>query len=75
MSHVPNKIAAKQIGVQPHTLRVWRMRGFGPPYVRLGGPRGRVVYSEQDIETWLAARRFRSTSEESARIAREEKAA
>ena len=64
--------AAAHLGLRPQTLRVWRVRGCGPPYVRLsGGPRGgRVVYRASDLDAWLAGRTFTSTSAETvARLA------
>jgi len=64
MKYLPSPEAARQIGLQPHTLRVWRMMGRGPAYTRLGGPRGRVVYDAEGLEAWLRERTFRSTSEE-----------
>jgi len=32
------------------TLRNWRYRGEGPPYIKVG----RVLYPVADLETWLA---------------------
>ncbi len=56
---------AKLIGVKPQTLRLWRLQGRGPSYIRLGdSPKAGVRYSELDILDWLKARRFSSTSEE-----------
>ncbi len=60
---------ATRLSIRPGTLRLWRMTGKGPAYVRLGGPRGRAVYLEEDIEGFLQARRFNSTAEETARAA------
>ena len=51
----------------PVTLRRWRIRGSGPRYFRLGGRRGRVVYAERDLLTFLGVRSFGSTIEEAAR--------
>lgn len=62
--HLPSPEAARHIGLKPHTLRVWRMAGRGPAYVRLGGPRGRVVYEVDALEAWLRKHTFQSTSEE-----------
>ena len=45
------------------------MRGRGPTFVRHGGPRGRVVYLEEDVEAYLRAHRFSSTAEEAAAAA------
>lgn len=51
--------AARRLGVQAQTLRVWRCKGKGPRYIRRGdGITARVVYREADIEWWLAARTF-----------------
>jgi hypothetical protein len=61
---VPTNQAAALLGMQPQTLRLWRLKGTGPRYVRYGGPRGRVVYRVSDLESWLAGRVFNSTSEE-----------
>ena len=59
---------AARLSIQPNTLRLWRMCGRGPTYVRLGGPRGRAVYLESDVEAFLQARRFSSTAEEAERL-------
>jgi len=56
---------AQLIGVKPQTIRLWRLQGKGPTYVRLGdSPKARVGYFESDILDWLNNRRFSSTSEE-----------
>ena len=59
--------AAEALALKPQTLRIWRLKGIGPRYVRYGGPRGRVTYRESDIEAWIAERVHESTSEESAK--------
>lgn len=62
-----NDEAAERLGVAAQTLRVWRWRGFGPPYIRLGpGMTARAAYTEEDITAWLASRRFNSTAQETA---------
>ena len=43
---------APMIGVEPPTLKLWRRKGIGPPYVKFGN---RVRYRLCDIEAWLAA--------------------
>jgi len=61
------KQLAKRWGLEPQTIRSWRLKGYGPQYVRLGDrKRGRVVYRLEDIQAWEQARTFTSTSEESA---------
>jgi len=54
--------AAEYIGLSQSTLAKMRLRGDGPPYLKLGGKI--VVYDIQDIETWLLANRRKSTSEQ-----------
>lgn len=56
---------ANLLAVSERTLEAWRLSGAGPPYVRLGSKKA-VRYKRSDVEAWLAARTFRSTSEESA---------
>jgi hypothetical protein len=46
--------------VTKQTLRNERLRGDGPPYLKVGG---RVLYSEEDIAAWLATKRRTSTSD------------
>lgn len=43
---------AVMLGISPHTLRGWRSRKTGPPFVRVGGV---CRYRVADIEAWIAA--------------------
>ena len=43
---------AHWLGVSPETLRGWRLRRTGPPFVRL--TRKVVRYRRSDVETWIA---------------------
>lgn len=52
--------AAPLVGVSPGTLENWRVRGFGPEFIKSGK---RVLYDPADIEAWKAKNRFQSTSE------------
>lgn len=62
--------AAKLLGVQAQTLRVWRLSGKGPSYVRLGSGRfARACYTHEAIASWITARTFTSTSDETTRRA------
>jgi predicted DNA-binding transcriptional regulator AlpA len=55
--------AAAALGISPVTLKMWRWKGKGPRFIKLGSsPRDRVVYDPAEIETWKAARTFASTS-------------
>jgi hypothetical protein len=57
--------AAAFLGRKPQTLRLWRVRGVGPAYVRMGDtPTSRAGYRPQALEDWLTSRTFRSTAEE-----------
>ena len=58
--HIPSTQAALKLGIRPHTLACWRMKGCGPSYVRLGGPHGRVVYAEEEVAAYLASRTSRA---------------
>src|SRR5512143_4160356 len=47
--------AAARLGLpSARTLEAWRLRGYGPPFLRLS-PR-LVRYRASDIDRWLAAR-------------------
>lgn len=43
--------AAEILNLLPQTLRLWRMQGRGPSYVRFG-PRT-IRYRREDIEAWV----------------------
>jgi len=59
-----SKHAAEILGVKPATLKVWRWRGTGPKYLKLGDkPGSRVMYDIRDLQNWLDARRFDSTAQ------------
>lgn len=58
-----NKQAAKFLGVKPATLKIWRWRGVGPHFIKLGDqPGSRVAYRRADVIEWLDARTYSSTS-------------
>ena len=52
--------AADWTGLSTSTLAKLRLSGDGPTYAKLGR---RVVYRLHDLETWIEAHRFKSTSE------------
>lgn len=46
---------AKRWKMSPGTLKNWRAKKKGPPFVPLGdGPRPRVLYKLVDVEAWEA---------------------
>lgn len=58
---LPAETAAAFVGLSASTLAKMRLRGDGPPYIKLG-PR-RVGYIKDDLEQWVMDRRFSSTSQ------------
>lgn len=63
---------ARRMGVKPHTLAVWALKGFGPPVVKIGS---RAMYDEADIEKFIESRKRASTSAVFPGTEREEAAA
>lgn len=58
-----NEAAAAALGISPVTLKIWRCKGKGPRFIKLGeAKQAGVVYDPADIEAWKAARKFASTS-------------
>src|SRR5262249_15326895 len=60
---------ALRLGVSPATLRSWRCRGIGPPYIKLGrGINASVRYNPIDLDEFLRLGRHvpsvRAASEE-----------
>jgi predicted DNA-binding transcriptional regulator AlpA len=54
------KSAADYIGLATSTLAKQRLRGDGPPFIRLS-PRA-IGYLQSDLDAWLADKRYSSTS-------------
>ena len=52
--------SAGRLGLSTSTLAKMRLYGTGPAYSKLGR---RVVYKLEDLEAWITANRFQSTSE------------
>lgn len=61
---------ASRLGIKPQSLRIRRMRGQGPPFVRLSdSPTARAFYRASELESWLASRpSFSGTCEEKAAL-------
>lgn len=51
--------AAHYVRLAPATLACIRVKGFGPPYCKLGGA---VRYRRGDLDAWLESRLVASTS-------------
>ncbi|APT59215.1 hypothetical protein RGI145_08600 [Roseomonas gilardii] len=58
---------AELLGLSRDGLRRLRIRGSGPPYIRLGDLK--VAYRREDIEAWLNSRTFRDYASELAESA------
>jgi predicted DNA-binding transcriptional regulator AlpA len=52
--------AADRLNLSASTLAKLRLSGEGPPFSKLGR---RVVYKDEDLQTWVSANRYRSTAE------------
>jgi Helix-turn-helix domain len=52
--------ASSFLRVTKQTLARWRCYGLGPCFVRIGG---RIFYDMDDLDAFIAARKFNSTSE------------
>jgi len=53
--------AAFYLGLSVSTLAKMRMRGDGPPYIKLG--QRAVAYDLEDLNEWIVQRRRKNTSE------------
>ena len=62
MSYLSVDETSKLLKISISTLARFRQSGDGPTYIKLGR---RVLYAESDVSQWLAARRFRSTAQQS----------
>jgi hypothetical protein len=62
---------AEALGIKPQSLRLRRMKGQGPPFIRLSdSPTGRAYYRESEFNAWLAARPSRMGTAEEKQAAR-----
>ena len=50
---ITEKQAAKKLALAPRTLRNWRVRGCGPPFIRISARC--IRYRVSDIEAWASA--------------------
>ncbi len=55
--------AASYLRLSKSLIDKYRVFGGGPLFAKLGG---RIVYSKEDLDAWISARKFSSTSEYSA---------
>jgi hypothetical protein len=58
-----NEQTAALLGIKPNTLEIWRHKGKGPAFVKMGdAPQAPVRYLRSVVTDWLAGRFFSSTS-------------
>lgn len=58
-SHTDENALAAELRVSVKTLQAWRLKGEGPPFVKLGRA---VRYNKDDVLAWLESRTVKSTS-------------
>jgi hypothetical protein len=47
---------ADELGCSPSLVEKMRRKNSGPPWIRVGMGRGRVVYPRDSLKAWIAAR-------------------
>jgi hypothetical protein len=62
---LPTHAAAKRVGLAASTFEKMRVRGDGPPYLRITARR--IVYATDSLDAWARSREFNSTSEYAAK--------
>ena len=55
-----NAATAELLGIRPNTLEIWRTKGEGPAYKKLGRA---VRYVEAEVIAWLDAQTHTNTSQ------------
>ena len=64
------KEAASYLGLKYGTLEIWRSKGRGPQFLKLGDSHGAAVrYERSVLAAWLAQRAFKSTSQHTVALA------
>ena len=58
-----NEQTAALLGIKPNTLEVWRLKGKGPRFVKLGNAKQAPIrYEKAEVLRWLREQTFASTS-------------
>lgn len=58
-----NDQTAAILGVKPNTLEIWRCKGKGPAFLKLGDhPSSPIRYQRSGVMAWLEKRSHTSTS-------------
>jgi len=62
---------ATLLGIKPNTLEIWRTKGHGPAFLKLGiTPQAPVRYRKSAVVAWLEQRQYASTSAYTAALTR-----
>lgn len=62
-----NEQTAAILGIKPNTLEIWRCKGKGPAFIKLGThPSSPIRYERSRVAAWLAGNTHTSTSSVSA---------
>lgn len=62
-----NEEAAARLGIKPNTLEIWRHKGKGPPFIKLGdASQAPVRYLRSTVMEWIGRQTFANTSAYSA---------
>lgn len=68
MKLLTNDEVAQLLGIKPNTLEIWRWKGKGPKFRKMGVEKQAPIrYTEVDVLAWLDAQTCTSTSDYSAR--------
>ena len=73
MSHTDDLLNSAEtaaiLGIRINTLEIWRVRGNGPAFIKLGDhARSSVRYRRSDVIAWIEKRLYASTSAHSAAL-------
>ncbi|QZP07091.1 helix-turn-helix domain-containing protein [Caenibius sp. WL] len=61
---------AALLGIKTNTLEIWRTKGHGPAFLKLGtAPQAPVRYRPSEVTAWLEQRLYASTSAYTAALA------
>lgn len=63
MTLLSNAEAASMLGIKPNTLEIWRCKGRGPRFCKMGGTKQSAIrYRSEDVAEWIEQQSFASTS-------------
>lgn len=58
-----NERTSSLLGIKPNTLEIWRCKGKGPRFIKLGSEKQSPIrYRRADVAEWINQQSFASTS-------------